>query len=57
MQMKHTTNLIPERSELGTALSYPNRSIGMIFCIGTSFPRQAEQVLIKLSIKMPNFSL
>ena len=27
MQMKHTKNLSPERSKLGTTLSQPNRSI------------------------------
>ena len=27
MQMKHTKNLNPAGSELGTTLSYPNRSI------------------------------
>ena len=31
--------------------------IGGIFCIRNSFPHQAEQVVIKLSIKMSNFSL
>ena len=31
--------------------------IGGIFCIGTSYTHQVEQVLLNLSIKKPNFSL
>ena len=31
MQMKHTKNLNPERFELGTTLSQPNRSINRNF--------------------------
>ena len=30
MQVQHTKNLNPERFELGTTLSYPNRSTGEV---------------------------
>ena len=53
----YTSKILSEVSHTVNTPTILIVEIGVMFCIRYSLPRQAEQVLIKLSMKMPNFSL